>query len=635
MASINHKLWIKPMGGGITRKGKSEVEQKLATLPARPGVYLMRDDAGRIIYVGKAKSLANRVRSYFRGAPANPKVAAMVNRIATFDYIVTDSEIEALLLESNLIKEHRPRYNVDLKDDKRYPFLKVTTAEPFPRAFVTRQYRNDGSRYFGPYTDAGALRTTLEVLRKVFPLRTCRHKLPEQRGARECLNYHLGHCSAPCHGHISQADYDGMVAEVIQFLEGRTEPVSERLLDRMARASENLDFEQAARFRDQLRAVDKVRQRQKMDAPGGENADVVALSVDGRDACVVVLRIREGKLLGSEHRMLRNNLQEPAEDVLNAFIGHAYLGEREYPPTVYLSHRIEDAGLYESLLANQAGRKVRLHVPRRGDKLRLVKMAERNSHLLLEEIVMHREKARQRVPEALLELQKTLSLKRLPRQIVCFDVSTIQGSYAVAAMSYLRSGKPLKSGYRRFRIRREGGQDDFAMMHEAVGRYFARVASGEHECPHLVVIDGGKGQLGAACEAILKTGLDLPPIVSLAKREEELYVPGIPEPFGLSRRSEALRMLMRVRDEAHRFAVDYHRKVRTKSTLDSRLNRIPGVGPARVRDLLAEFGSVAAVAGTPVERLAQVKGFSDELARKVAAYLKDEDDNAPSAQNSR
>ncbi|MBW7995304.1 MAG: excinuclease ABC subunit UvrC [Candidatus Glassbacteria bacterium] len=613
---------------------ESAVEQKLSTLPMRPGVYMMRDEAGKIIYVGKAKKLANRVRSYFRGTPANPKVAAMVSRIATFDYLVTDSEIEALLLECNLIKEHRPRYNVDLKDDKRYPFLKVTTAEPFPRAFVTRKYSNDGSRYFGPYTDAGALRTTLEVLGKVFPLRTCRHKLPEQRGARECLNFHLGHCSAPCHGHITEADYAEMVAEVIQFLEGRTEPIADRLRHKMKAASEGLDFELAARCRDQLKAVEKVSQRQRMDAPGGEDADVVALSVDGRDACAVVFKIRGGKMLGSEHRLLRNNLQEPPEEVLNAFIGHTYLGDREYPPAVYLSHRIEDAGLYEKWLSQRSGRKVRLHVPERGDKVRLVRMAERNSHLLLEEVVMHREQARQRVPEALLELQKTLGLKRLPRLIVCFDVSTIQGSHAVAAMSCSRNGKPLKSAYRKFRIRRESGQDDFAMMKEAVGRYFSRVAGGEIECPHLVVIDGGKGQLGAAVEAISETGLELPQIVALAKREEELYLPGNPEPFGLSRRSEALRMLMRVRDEAHRFAVEYHRKVRSKNTLDSKLNRIPGIGPSRTAALLEEFGSPAAVARASVEQLSGVKGFSQAMARKVADFLNDGKSDARSAQDS-
>ncbi len=611
--------------------GKTAIEQKLSTLPSRPGVYLMRDQAGGIIYVGKAKSLANRVRSYFRGVPANPKVAAMVGRVASFDYIVTESEIEALLLESNLIKEHRPRYNIDLKDDKRYPYLKVTTAEPFPRAFVTRRYGNDGSRYFGPYTDARALRTTLEVLRKVFPLRTCRHNLPKQRGARECLNYHLGHCSAPCHGHISERDYAALVAEVLQFLEGRTEPVAHRLREQMEQASEKMDFELAARYRDQLRAVDKVSQRQRMDAPGGGDEDVVALAVDGRDACVVVLKVRGGKLLGSEHRMLRNNLMEPPEDVLNAFLGHTYLGEREYPPTVFLSHRVEDAALYESWLGDKAGRKVRLHVPGRGDKLRLVRMAERNSQLLLEEVVMHREQARQRVPEALLELQKTLGLKRLPRLIVCFDISTIQGSHAVAGMSCVRNGKPLKSGYRKFRIRYRGGQDDFAMMKEAVGRYFSRVAAGGQECPQLVVIDGGKGQLSAAEEAIGQTGLELPPLVALAKRDEQLYLPGNPEPFGLSKRSEALRMLIRARDEAHRFAVEYHRKLRKKSTLESRLNSIAGVGPARARALLEEFGSPAEVARAPVERLAEVKGFSVESARKVSEFLNNGEDNDRSA----
>ncbi|MFH1069232.1 MAG: excinuclease ABC subunit UvrC [Candidatus Glassbacteria bacterium] len=613
---------------------KEKIEEKLAALPARPGVYLMREAAGRIIYVGKAKSLKNRVRSYFRGTPASPKVAALVRRIATFDYIVTDSEVEALILESNLIKEHRPRYNVDLKDDKRYPYLRVTTAEPFPRAFVTRQYVDDGSRYFGPYTDAGALRVTLEALQKVFPLRTCKHKLPEKKGPRECLNFHLGKCSAPCHGHISRADYDSLVREVLQFLEGRTEPVERRLQAQMEQASAQLNFEKAALLRDQLAAVQKVSQRQKMHEPGGDDADVLAVAVDGRDACVVVLKVRGGKLIASEHRLLQNRLEESPEAVLDAFLGRAYIGEREYPGTIFLNLPVEDAGLYEEVIAARAGRKVRLHVPERGDKARLVRMAERNSQLLLEEVVMHREQARQRVPEALLELQKTLGLPRLPRLIVCFDVSTIQGEHAVAAMSCFRNGNPRKSAYRKFRIRYGGGQDDFAMMKEVVGRFFRRVARNESGTPNLVVIDGGRGQLSAACEAIDQAQAARPPIVALAKREEELYFPGKPEAFRLSRRSEALRLLVRIRDEAHRFAVAYHRRLRSKKTIASRLSEVPGIGPARARDLVERFGSPAGVARAPVEEIAAVRGFSPELAGLVKEHFNSGERHAQGLQDS-
>lgn len=590
----------------------------------------MLDSGGKILYVGKAKKLSSRVRSYFRSAPANPKIAALLERIADIEYIVTDSEVEALILESNLIKEHQPRYNVNLKDDKRYPYLKVTVNEPFPRVLVTRRYLNDGARYYGPYTNAGALRTTLEVLHKVFPLRSCSHKLPEKRGARECLNFHLGKCSGPCHGHISHEDYTAMVAEVLQFLEGKTEQVARRLEERMQQARIQLDFELAARYRDQLASVRKVSERQKMHALGGGDGDFLAVSVDGSDACVVILKIRSGKMIGSEHRYLKNSLREPLSAVLNAFIGQNYISDREYPGEVYLSQDIEDRESLEEILSRVTGRRVKIHVPARGDKARLIGMAEKNSHLLLEELIMRREQARQRVPEALLGLQKTLKLPSLPRLAVCFDVSTIQGQYAVAAMSCFRNGYPYKGGYRRFRIRHQRGQDDFAMINEAVRRYFERVAKGELDMPQLVVIDGGKGQLGAACEAIREAGADLPPIVALAKKEEELYFPDKPAPYSLSRRSEALKLLQRLRDEAHRFALTYHRKLRKKETLRTRLEEIPGVGPARVRTLLNAFGSPSAVAQANERQLASLQGISPALASRIIEHMKGEKTDAES-----
>ncbi|HUU27394.1 MAG TPA: excinuclease ABC subunit UvrC [archaeon] len=607
-------------------KKKELIESKLAALPAKAGVYMMRDSGEKILYVGKAKNLANRVRSYFRGEPANPKIAALVRRVCDLEYIVTDNEAEALILESNLIKEHRPRYNVNLKDDKLYPYLKVTVNEPFPRAFVTRRYERDGARYFGPYTSAGALRTTLEVLRKVFPLRNCNYSLPGKRGPRECLNFYLGKCSGPCHGHISQEEYRKLINEVLQFLDGKTAGIEKRIAGRMKRASASLDYELAARCRNQLAAVQKVSQRQKMHAIGGQDEDVLALSIDGSDACAIILKVRGGKLVGSEHHYLKNTMVEPPSKVLGAFINQNYLSDREYPGQVYLSQDIEDRDLVEAILTERTGRRVRLHVPERGAKAGLVSMAERNSHLLLEELIMRKEQARQRVPEALLSLQKTLALPRLPRLMVCFDISTIQGSYAVAAMSCFRNGKPQKSGYRRFRIRSVDGQDDFRMMGEAVGRYFNHVAKGELEMPQLVVIDGGKGQLNAACEAINKVGLDIPSIAALAKKEEELYLPGKKEALALSRRSEAMRLLQRLRDESHRFAVSYHRGVRKKETLKTRLEEIAGVGPVRSRALIEAFGSAAAVARAGKEQLAAVQGISPALAVKIIEHLKKRND---------
>ena len=607
-----------------------KLPEKLKHLPDKPGVYLLKDKKGNLLYVGKARSLKKRLRAYFPPLQtSSPRLEVLISQIAGFDYLVTDSEVEALLLECNLIKEKQPRYNVRLKDDKKYPFVKLT-AEKYPRIFLTRKLEEDGSRYYGPYTNAGALRTTLEVLRKVFPLRSCTHKLPERRGARECLNFHLGKCSGPCHGHISREDYAAMVTEVLQFLDGRTEGIARRLKQQMRQASIQLDFELAARCRDQLAAVHKVSERQKMFALGGGDGDFLAVSVDGSDACVVVLKIRSGKLIGSEHRYLKNSLREPPSGILNAFISQNYISDREYPGKIYLSQDIEDRQSLEEILSRVAGRKVKIHVPGRGDKARLVQMAEKNSHLLLEELIMRREQARQRVPEALLGLQKTLKLPSLPRLAVCFDVSTIQGEYAVAAMSCFRNGSPYKGGYRRFRIRHQRGQDDFAMINEAVRRYFERVAKGELDMPQLVVIDGGKGQLGAACEAIREAGVDLPPIVALAKKEEELYFPDKPAPYSLSRRSEALKLLQRLRDEAHRFALTYHRKLRKKETLRTRLEEIPGVGPARVRTLLNAFGSPSAVAQANERQLASLQGISPALARRIIEHMKGEKTDAES-----
>jgi excinuclease ABC subunit C len=607
----------------------ASIDDKLRTLPTRPGVYLFKDAAGEVIYVGKAKSLRARVRSYFAASAQHGiKTHELVRRVADVDTIVVASEAEALILENNLIKENKPRFNISLKDDKTYPYIKVTVHERFPRVWVTRRLVKDGSRYFGPYTDVRRMRQSLELVKKLYTVRSCQYDLPTDVPARPCLDYHIGRCKAPCVALQSEAEYRGMVDEILEVLGGHTRLVANRLKQEMQAAAAEMNFERAAELRDATLQLDSLERRQRVVDVSGSDRDVVGFARDGADACGVVLLIREGKLMGREVVFLTNAADDGDESAFNAFVTRHYTDrairdDGGIPPEVFVPEDFEDREVLQDILRGQARRVVRVHVPRRGEKVQLVELAGQNARHLLEERRMVAQSAASRAPDALYELQEVLELESVPRTILCFDISHTQGSEVVASGVFFENGEPNKGEYKKFKIRGEWGNDDFASMHEVVTRWFTRRVSEQKPLPDLVVIDGGKGQLSAAQKAMEEVGLPQQPMISLAKREEEVFVPGRPDPIRLPRRSPALRLLQRVRDEAHRFAIGYNRKLRTKRTIRSELSTIPGVGPARQRALLDRFGSMRAVAAATEDEIAALPGFGRAVARKVKEAVGD------------
>ena len=610
-------------------KEADPIREKLRHLPARPGVYLMKGGAGAILYVGKAKSLRSRVRSYFGGShPESLKTRELVRRIHDFDTIVVNSEAEALILENNLIKEHHPRFNINLRDDKTYPYIKVTLGERFPRVLVTRRLPRDGSRYFGPYTDVRRMRQVLEVVKRLYTVRSCHYNLPTEAPARPCLDYHIGRCLAPCVGLQPEEEYRAMLEEVLDVLSGHTRRAAARIRAEMDEAAAQLQFERAAELRDALGHLDKLEAQQKVVDVEGTDRDVVGLARDRDQACGVVLRIREGKLLGRETIFLDNLEGEPDETVLSTFVARFYTvlsaeAGADLPPEVLLPDDFEDRPVLEELLRTRAGRAVRTHVPQRGEKTRLVALAGQNARHLLEERKLLGNGGGGRAPDSLYELQELLELPAVPRMIVCFDISHTQGSETVASAVVFVNGQPDKSEYRRLRIRGDWGNDDYRSMQEVVGRYFRRRLEEQKPLPELVVIDGGKGQLGAARSALEALELAQLTAIGLAKREEEVILSGRADPVRLPRRSPALRLLQRLRDEAHRFAVTYNRKLRTKRTIRSELAEIPGVGAARQQALLERFGSLRAVRAATAEEIAGVPGFGRGLAESVVRFLRE------------
>ncbi|MEW5762355.1 MAG: excinuclease ABC subunit UvrC [Bacillota bacterium] len=592
-----------------------DLSKRAARLPDRPGVYLFKDERGRVLYVGKAKSLQKRVRTYFQRAQPT-KVMAMLERARDLDFIVTDSEIEALILECNLIKEHRPRYNVVLKDDKNYPYIKITVNEEFPRVLITRRQLKDGARYFGPYTRAGAVHETLRLLKKLFPFRSCTRQRFTNR--RPCLNFHIKRCMAPCTGQVDPETYAAVIREVCLFLEGRHEELVKDLKARMQEAAARLEFERAAQLRDQIQAIGQVVARQKIVSTRLEDRDVVALARRGDTGQAVVFQVRRGKLVAEESFALQGAAGRSAEEVLAAFVKQYYGRASFIPPEVLLNLPLgEEQELIAAWLAAVRGGKVRLLVPRRGQKRELVGMAEQNASLLLEE-----EAAREtREEEALQELARALGLPAPPRRIEGFDVSNLQGREAVASMVVFEGGRPQPDAYRRFRVR-SPGPDDYAALEEVVGRRFARAGDAAFgPLPDLVLIDGGKGQLNAALKGMEAAACAGIPVVALAKEEELVFAPGRAEPLRLPRDAAALHLLQRVRDEAHRFAVTYHRAARTRKALGSLLEEVEGIGPARRRALLKAFGSLAAVKEASVEELARVPGMNRKAAEAVHRFL--------------
>lgn len=595
------------------------VEEKLKLLPDKPGVYIMKNAEGRIIYVGKAIVLKNRVRQYFQsGKNHTPKVRAMVSHIADFEIIMTASEVEALILECNLIKKHRPRYNISLKDDKSYPYVKVTLQEDFPRVFITRRILKDGARYFGPYTNATAVHESLKLLRRLFPLRTCKH-LQE----RPCLEYHIKRCLAPCAGKVEKGDYDAMIRAVLLFLEGRTEDVEKELQLRMEQAAESFHFEIAARLRDQLLAVRKVAEKQNI-VTGSGDQDAIGLARSEIGVVVQVFMIRGGKMIGREHFLLQGSEDESDGQVLAAFLQQYYHRATFIPREILLPLEIpqtEQELLEKWLSAKKQKAKVQLILPQRGTKKDIVEMAVGNAEKYLHDEAARIKQANDQTLGAVEELGRYLGLPKPPDRMECFDISHNQGSETVASMVVFEGGLPKKSDYRRFKIQStEGKPDDFLSMREVTTRRYVDLP--EEELPDLIIIDGGKGQLSSALEIIRNVaGHKKVPVVGLAKQFELVFTEGNPEPVVLPRHSQALYLIQRIRDEAHRFAITYHRKLRGKRNLVSVLDHIVGIGPKRRQALWSHFGSINKIKAATVEELAMAPGMNKPAAEAVYNFF--------------
>jgi excinuclease ABC subunit C len=589
------------------------LDDKLAQLPGRPGVYLFKDAAARVLYVGKARVLRDRVRSYFQAShPVELHKARMVEEIADLDLVVTDSEMEAIALENNLIKRHQPPYNVRLRDDKNHPYLKLTLAEEYPRLHVVRRPAEDGNAYGGPYIPASLGRRTASLARKLFGIRTCKETLDGKR-PRPCLQYQIKRCIAPCVAEICSPErYRRSCEDARLFLEGRTEEVTRRLREEMAAAAGAERYEEAASLRDQVQALVRLEAPQKITTTDIEERDLFAAHVEGERAAVQVFSVRDGKVVAREGFLL-DRLTEP-ERVLAETLQQYYAGGRYVPREVVVPGGIPDHELLEAWLAGRRGTAVRIHVPQRGEKLRLLELVVRNARLAYD---LEWKQARRQSQELLRALRDVVDLEVDPQRIECFDISNIQGSDVVASMVVFEGGLPKKADYRKFRIKTvSGAPDDFASMREVVGRRYRRLLEEGKDLPELVLVDGGKGQLGAAVAALEELGLGEQPVISLAKREELVFVRGKDEPIALPRSSPVLQLVQRVRDEAHRFAIGFHRQVRSRRTISSELDDIPGIGPSRRRKLLSAFGSLRGVRGASEAELAGVVG------RATAARLR-------------
>lgn len=593
------------------------IRKALAVLPEKPGVYLMHDAEGKVIYVGKAVVLKNRVRSYFRNlASHTPKVKAMVAKIAEIETIVTSSEVEALILECNLIKKYRPRYNISLKDDKTYPYLKVTVQEDFPRLLVTRRQSRDGAKYYGPYADAGAMHATVKLLRSMFPLRTCRKMNPD----RPCLNYHIKRCLAPCAGHIGRSEYQQMIKSVCMVLDGRTTELERDLKRAMQEAAENYAFEEAARLRDQLQAVERLNETQKAVTNNGGDIDIIGFGKDMTGLCLQIFFVRKGKLMGRDNFFLED-ADDTSDEVITAFIKQYYNEATFVPHEIVVPYLPEAAEqqLIENWLAEKAQRKVVLLLPQRGVKKQLLELANTNAVKLLEERLRKGNLSLTSDVQAAEELQHILGVEHSLARMDCFDISHTQGTETVASMVVFRNGSPSKKDYRKYKIvSAEGKPDDFKSMKEVVYRRYKDY----EDLPSLVIIDGGKGQLSSALEVIRGLGLAELPVVSLAEREEEIFIPHQSKSIVLDRDSAALKLIQRIRDEAHRFAITYHRKLRSKRNLVSVLDHVEGIGPKRRQELWKAFKTLDAMKAATVEELADVEGMNYAAAQTLYDFFR-------------
>ena len=623
-----------------------KIRKQIAALPARPGVYIMRNTKGEVIYVGKAAKLRDRVRSYFGSARGmEPKTLALRGHVEDFEYIVVGNAGEALILEATLIKRHQPFFNIRLKDDKRYPYLKVDVQNPWPRVYITRRIEKDGARYFGPYASAGSVRHTLDLTKKLFPWRSCTKEITG-RDARPCLDYFIKRCIAPCTAFCTQAEYDEVIQQVLLFLEGKSDDVLRRLKAQMEDASEKMEFERAAMLRDQLRSIERTVERQMVSTTKNEDIDVFGMSRNGDQACMQVFFVRGTQMIGRDNFVVEGTTDETEGAVLSNFLLQYYESAQYIPKLVAVPMNPDERETIEELLSEKRGSLVEVRVPERGEKKRLVELAAENAKEALDMMRVRWLADADKTQQALDQLREELSLPEIPHRIECYDNSNIQGTSPVSSMVVFINGKPANNQYRRFKVKTVVGADDFATMAEIMRRRFKRVEvtlpaesrpdandtadsvpversapEDAWDLPDLVIIDGGKGQLAAAAQAMREMGVHHIPVVGLAKRFEELFVPDEDDPIVLPRGSEALYLVQRLRDEAHRFAITFHRQVRAKSSIQSALDTIAGIGPKRKKALLKKFGSVKAIREADVDDIASTLGFTRALAEKVKAEL--------------
>ncbi len=602
------------------------LESKLKNLPDKSGIYQFFGDKTKIIYIGKAKNLRNRVRSYFQNNLESPKTQALVNKIRDIELIVTDSEIEALVLENNLIKKFKPRYNVNLKDDKSFPFIKVTK-ETFPRIYSTRNLLRDGAKYFGPYTDVKNMKASLKIINEVFRIRSCRLDLSqeniEKKKFKVCLDYHIKKCDGPCEGLYSQQDYNEMVSEAIKVLKGKTDDLIQELRQKMEQFVEALEFEKAAVLRDKIEKLSVLSSKQKIVSDDFEDRDIISVAYEGKDSSCSVFNIRSGKLISKKQLRFSVVENEELAEIYSAAIKFYYTDQTEIPKEVVVETEPVDLLLLEEWLSQKAERKIKLFIPQRGELRSLVKMCKENAILQLKEIQIQKMKNLGNVPYVLSALQRDLRLKILPRKIECFDIANIQGSDSVASMVVFVDGKPKKNLYRKFIIKTVEGPDDFLSMQEVIGRRYSKLLKQNEALPDLIMVDGGKGQLSSAVEILNKLQIKNFNIIGLAKRLEEVYFPGNSEPESIPKTSSGLKLLQQVRDEAHRFAITFHRKRRSKRTIKTELTDIKGVGNLTAQKLLKEFGSLASVRNSELDAIAKIVGM--KKAKLLNDYFKIEE----------
>lgn len=633
-----------------------KIQSVLNSLPHKPGIYLMKDAQGKILYVGKAISLYNRVRSYFQeSSDLSPKNRSMVAKVDDIEFLVVKNEVEALVLESNYIKQYRPRYNVLLRDDKNYPYIKVSLAEDFPRVYRVRSFQRDGNRYFGPYTNSGAVDSTLDLLNKLFAYRTCRYDAsnwaPPRDGEppagwkqkllpRPCTQYYIHRCIAPCVAYATREEYDAVIQQVILFLEGKHDEVVKKLHEQMQEAAENLNFEEAARIRDRIRAVERILEKQRIiHTEGQDDQDVVALASAEDETCAQVFFFRSGKLVGREYFILQGTRDSSPGEVMSSFLQQFYESSPHVPAEVIVEVEPDDHSVVQAWLKQKRGSTVTFTAPKRGEKLRLVEMVKQNAQEVLEQQRIKWLTDSQKTQMALEEIQEALNLAAPPYRIECYDISNTQGTNSVGAMIVFEAGRPKNSEYRRFKIKTVEGPNDFASHQEMLRRRFRRQAqtgreNGDHfegteqeaplqhewAMPDLIIIDGGKGQLSAAMEVLQDLHIDVP-TVGLAKENEEIFTPGSPDPIILPRSSQGLYLVQRIRDEAHRFGITYHRKLRSDRTFKSVLDEIPGIGPKRKQALMKHYGSVRAISAASIDELAALNGMTRDAAEKVKEYI--------------